>query len=110
MGENRLFESQVIVGTLHSMLVLQGTAAERIRAVGAGIPVALVKAWKADRFGNLVHRKTAQNFNPMMAAAAKTAIAEVKEIVTPGVYVQRVVLAPVSDKRIERRTIQRKSA
>ena len=63
---------------------------------------ALVKAWRGDRLGNLVYRKTAQNFNPMMAAAAKITIAEVEELVepgaidpdhvrTPGVYVKRIV-------------------
>src|SRR5437588_584402 len=60
---------------------------------------ALIKAWKADRFGNLVYRKTAQNFNPVMAAAARVTVAEVEqmvdhiapeEIITPGIYVQRV--------------------
>ena len=78
---------------------------------------ALVKAWKADRFGNLVYRHTAMNFNPMMATAAKVTIAEVEEIVdvgtldpdhvqTPGVYVQRVVLGTGYEKRIERRTVR----
>lgn len=80
---------------------------------------ALVKAWKADRFGNLVYRKTAQNFNPMIAAAARITIAEVEEIaavippeavMTPGIYVHRVVLGRAYEKRIERRTLQRKSA
>ena len=62
-----------------------------------------MKAWKADRLGNLVYRKTARNFNPMMATAGRVTIAEVEEIVeagaldpdhiaTPGIYVQRVVL------------------
>ncbi|MBL8721653.1 MAG: CoA transferase subunit A [Myxococcales bacterium] len=74
---------------------------------------AIVKAWKADRFGNLVYRKTAANFNPMMATAAKITIAEVEEIVevgsidpdqvhTPGIYVHRVVLGK-HEKRVERR-------
>ena len=76
---------------------------------------AIVKAWKADRFGNLVYRHTAMNFNPMMATAAKVTIAEVEEIVevgaldpdhvhTPGIYVQRVVKGSF-EKRIERRTV-----
>jgi 3-oxoacid CoA-transferase subunit A len=75
---------------------------------------ALVKAWKADKMGNLIYRKTTQNFNPMMAAAGKITIAEVEEIVevgeldpdqihTPSIYVQRVVLGSF-EKRIERRT------
>ncbi|RYE86960.1 MAG: CoA transferase subunit A [Myxococcales bacterium] len=78
---------------------------------------ALVKAWKADRFGNVVYRHTAMNFNPMMATAARVTIVEVEEIVevgsldpqaiqTPGVYVQRVVLGTSYEKRIERRTVR----
>jgi 3-oxoacid CoA-transferase subunit A len=78
---------------------------------------ALVKAWKADRTGNLVYRKTARNFNPIMAAAARITIAEVEElvepgqldpdhIVTPGVYVQRLVVGPHYEKRIERRILR----
>jgi 3-oxoacid CoA-transferase subunit A len=78
---------------------------------------ALVAAWKADRFGNLVYRKTAKNFNPMAATAGKITIAEVEvlveaggldpdEIDTPGVYVQRVVVAQ-REKRIERRTVRK---
>lgn len=80
---------------------------------------ALVKAWKADTFGNLVYRKTARNFNPMMATAGKITIAEVEEIVpvgeldpdqihTPGVYVQRIIKAPKLEKRIEQRTTRLK--
>ena len=76
---------------------------------------ALVKAWRGDRFGNLVYRHTAMNFNPMMATAAKTTIAEVEELVevgsidpdhihTPGIYVHRVVKGTSYEKRIERRT------
>ncbi len=78
---------------------------------------ALVKAWKADPFGNLVFRKTARNFNPMMAAAGKITIVEVEEIVdygdidpdhvhTPGIYVQMVVLGKDYEKRIEQRTVR----
>ncbi|HTX41360.1 MAG TPA: CoA transferase subunit A [Acidobacteriaceae bacterium] len=81
---------------------------------------ALIKAWKGDRTGNLIYRRTARNFNPMMAAAARITVAEVEElvepgeidpdrIVTPGVYVQRIVLGEKHQKRIERRTV-RKSA
>lgn len=76
---------------------------------------ALVKAWKADKFGNLIYKKTARNFNPMMATAGKVTIAEVEEIVevgelepdgihTPGVFVQRIIKAPHLEKRIEQRT------
>ena len=76
---------------------------------------ALIKAWRGDRLGNLVYRKTARNFNPMMATAASCTIAEIEElvqpgvldpdeIITPGVYVDRIVLGTVFSKRIERRT------
>ena len=78
---------------------------------------ALVKAWKGDRMGNLVYRKTARNFNPMMASAAKITIAEVEEIVepgtldpdqimTPGIFVKRIVIGEKFEKRIERRTVR----
>ena len=74
---------------------------------------AFVKAWKGDRLGNLVYHRTAQNFNPMMAAAAKVTIAEVDELVDPGtfdpdlvdtpsIYVQHIVECPHSEKRIEK--------
>ncbi len=77
---------------------------------------AIVKAWKGDRFGNLVYRHTAMNFNPEMATAAKITIAEVEEIVevgelapehihTPGIYVQRIFKGEGYEKRIERRTV-----
>tara|TARA_B100000989_G_scaffold256873_1_gene206227 strand:+ start:48158 stop:48856 length:699 start_codon:yes stop_codon:yes gene_type:complete len=77
---------------------------------------ALVKAWKADTMGNLIYRKTTQNFNPMMATAGKITVAEVEEIVeageldpdhihTPGIYVQRVIQGNF-EKRIERRTVR----
>jgi 3-oxoacid CoA-transferase subunit A len=78
---------------------------------------ALVKAWKGDRAGNLIYRKTARNFNPMMATAAKVTIAEVEElveagtldpdsIVTPGIYVKRIFEGHSYEKRIERRTVR----
>ena len=78
---------------------------------------ALVKAWKGDRWGNLVYRKTARNFNPMMATAATVTIAEVEELVelgeldpdciaTPGIYVKRVLHGAGYEKRIERRTVR----
>lgn len=77
---------------------------------------ALVKAWKGDRHGNLIYRKTARNFNPMMATAARVTIAEVEELVepgqlapdsimTPGVYVKRIVKGEKYERRIERRTV-----
>jgi 3-oxoacid CoA-transferase subunit A len=79
---------------------------------------ALIKAWKGDTSGNLVYRKTARNFNPMMATAAKITIAEVEHLVpvgeiepdavhTPGVYVQRIFVGEVYEKLIERRTVRK---
>lgn len=78
---------------------------------------ALVKAWKGDRTGNLVFRKTARNFNPIMAAAARITIAEVEELVepgqldpdqvhTPGIYVKRLFVAGKYEKAIEQRTVR----
>jgi len=79
--------------------------------------VALVKAWKADTAGNLIYRKTARNFNPMMATAGKVCIAEVEHLVpageldpdhihTPGIYVKRLVVNATPEKRIEQRTVR----
>src|SRR5271169_2348378 len=83
--------------------------------------LALVHAWKGDTEGNLVYRKTARNFNPIMATAARLTIAEVEHlvepgeidgdhIVTPGVYVQRIVHVPNALKRIEQRTTRKRDA
>jgi 3-oxoacid CoA-transferase subunit A len=82
---------------------------------------AIVKAWRADRLGNLVYRKTARNFNPMMATAAKITIAEVEELVepgqlepdqihTPGIYVSRVIKGSQYEKAIEQRTVRKRVA
>lgn len=81
---------------------------------------ALIRAWKGDRAGNLVYRRTARNFNPMMATAAKITIAEVEElvetgeldpnnVVTPGIYVKRIFQCTPRTKGIERRTTRTKS-
>lgn len=78
--------------------------------------VSLVKAWKADKFGNLVFRKTARNFNPAAAMAGKVCVVEVEEVVEvgaidpdhvhlPGIYVDRIVHNPNPEKRIENRTV-----
>jgi 3-oxoacid CoA-transferase subunit A len=78
--------------------------------------ISLVKAWKADKSGNLVYRYTARNFNPVVAMAGKITVAEVEEIVengeldpdqihTPGIYVHRLVLNTTPEKRIEQRTL-----
>ena len=80
--------------------------------------ISLVKAWKADKSGNLIYRKTARNFNPNVATAGKVTIAEVEEIVemgaldpdhihTPGIFVQRIVLNATPEKRIEQRTVRK---
>ena len=78
--------------------------------------IALVKAWKADKSGNLIFRRTARNFNPMVATAGRITVVEVEEIVengtfdpdavhTPGIFVQRIVLNATPEKRIEQRTL-----
>jgi 3-oxoacid CoA-transferase subunit A len=139
VGDNKLLEKKVIKGELDLRLIPQGTLAERIRAGGAGIPAFftpagagtlvaegketrdfegrpyLLESWL--RAGNLVYRKTARNFNPMMATAACITIAEVEElvevgdldpdhIITPGVYVKRILQGAHYEKRIERRTVR----
>jgi 3-oxoacid CoA-transferase subunit A len=81
----------------------------------------LVKAWKGDRWGNLVYRKTAQNFAPMIAAAGTITIAEVEELVevgeqppdhihTPSIYVQRIIQGERYEKPIEQRTVRKKAS
>ncbi|GAA4877303.1 CoA transferase subunit A [Ferrimonas pelagia] len=151
VGENALFEQQLLSGELEVELTPQGTLAEKMRAGGAGIPAfftatgygtpigegkevrqfngrhyimeesitgdfAIVKGWKADRYGNVIYRHTAQNFNPMAATAGKITVVEVEEIVepgelepsqihTPGIFVDRVILGQF-EKRIEQRTIR----
>jgi 3-oxoacid CoA-transferase subunit A len=86
---------------------------------GIRADVSLVKAWKADQEGNLIYRKTARNFNPVVAMCGKVTVAEVEEIVengalepdnihTPGVFVKRLVLNPDPEKRIENRTVRAK--
>lgn len=81
---------------------------------------AFVKAWKGDRMGNLVYRKTARNFNPLMATAAKVTIAEVEQLVevggldgdsihTPSVYVKRIFQGELYERRIEKRTVRKVS-
>ena len=150
VGENKLFEQQMLNNELEVILTPQGTLAEKMRAGGAGIPAfytatgygtpvadgketrefngkhyvledsivsdfSIVKAWKADRFGNAVYRHTAQNFNPMAASCGKITVMEVEEIVepgeldpaqihTPGIYVDRLIVGTF-EKRIERRTV-----
>ncbi|MGY2462353.1 succinyl-CoA--3-ketoacid-CoA transferase [Vreelandella sulfidaeris] len=150
VGENALFEQQMLNNEIDVVLTPQGTLAEKMRAGGAGIPAfytatgygtpigegkevrvfndrhyileeaiigdfAIVKGWKADRYGNVMYRHTAQNFNPMAATAGKITVVEVEEIVepgelepsqihTPGIYVDRVIQGTF-EKRIEKRTV-----
>ena len=84
---------------------------------GIRADVALVKAWRADRAGNLIYRKTARNFNPLAATCGRVTVAEVEEIVeigeldpdavdTPGIFVQRLVVNAAPEKRIEQRTVR----
>ena len=92
-----------------------------ILETGITADLAIVKAWKADPYGNLVFRKTSRNFNPMMATAGKITIAEVEELVepvaldpdhihTPGIYVQRLFVGQNYEKRIEQRTVRVREA
>ena len=133
VGENAEFERQFLSGELKVEFNPQG---HNKKAGGAAVgpkagaemrdyvletglygDLALVKAWKADEFGNLIYHETARNFNPMMATAAGFVIAEVEEIVptgslnadsihTPGNYVDRIVVTK-PEKRIEQRTVRK---
>ena len=82
---------------------------------------AFVKAWKGDKWGNLIYRKTSRNFNPVMATAARVTVAEVEHLVevgglepdmvhTPAIYVQRIFQGPHYEKRIEKRTVRKREA
>jgi 3-oxoacid CoA-transferase subunit A len=88
---------------------------------GLTADLSIVKAWKGDTEGNLVYRKTARNFNPMMATAGRVTVAEVEELVqpgeldpdqvhTPGIFVQRIIKGTQYQKRIEQRTVRKRSA
>ena len=104
--------TQVADGKPHEIFDGETFVLER----GIRADVSLVKAWKGDEFGNLIYRKTARNFNPMVATCGKVCIAEVEELVptgqldpdqvhTPGIFVDRIVQT-VSVKRIEQRTVR----
>ncbi len=91
-----------------------------VMETGLVADVSLVHAWKGDTEGNLVYRKTARNFNPNMATAGKVTVAEVEhlvpageldpdQIITPGIYVQRIVHVPDAKKRIEQRTVRKRA-
>ena len=86
---------------------------------GLRADLAIVHAWKADTEGNLIYRKTARNFNPIMATAAEMVVAEVEDlvqpgqidpdhIITPGIFVNRIVKLETVDKRIEQRTVRKR--
>ena len=88
-----------------------------IRETWLRADLAIIKAWRADTEGNLQFRKTARNFNPVMATAAQTTVVEVEELVdvgeispdcvhTPGIYVQRIVKSTINEKRIEKLTVR----
>ena len=87
---------------------------------GLTADLSIVKAWKGDTEGNLVYRKTARNFNPMMATAGRVTVAEVEELVepgvldpdqvhTPGIFVQRIIQGAHYEKRIEQRTVRKRN-
>lgn len=89
-----------------------------VMETGLVADLSLIKAWRADRYGNLQYRKTARNFNPVMATASKLTIAEVEELIdskidgdaihTPAIYVKRMILAADNEKRIEQRTVRKR--
>ncbi len=152
VGENAVFEQQLLNGELEVDLIPQGTLATRIAMAGMGIPAfftpagfgteiaegkevrsfggkmylleqalhadfAIVKAWKGDRLGNLVFRKTTRNFSTSMAKAGSITIAEVEQLVEPGeidpddvhvagIYVHRIFEGTNYEKRIERKTVK----
>ena len=96
--------------------VFDGT--EYVLEEGIRADVAIVKAWRGDEAGNLIYRKTARNFNPMIATCGTVTIAEVEELVevgdldpdlvhTPGIYVDRIISGSPYEKRIEKRTIRK---
>jgi len=115
------FYTKTGVGTV----VAEGKAVEEfngelyIRETWLKADLAIIKAWRADAAGNLMFRKTARNFNPNMATAARVTVVEVEEIVetgsfnpdcihTPGIYVDRIVLSTINEKRIEKLTVRQR--
>ena len=113
------FYTRTGVGTVVAEGKEEKTFGDRtfILETGLTADLAIVKAWKGDMEGNLVYRRTARNFNPMMAMAGRTTVAEVEELVpigsldpdqihTPGIFVQRIVKGEKYEKRIEKRTVQ----
>ena len=117
------FFTRTGVGTL----VAEGKPVERfgdedyVRETWLRADLAIIKAWRADPAGNLMFRKTARNFNPNMATAAAVTVVEVEELVesgafdpdcihTPGIYVDRIVVSTINEKRIEKRTTRAREA
>ena len=93
---------------------------EYVMETGLKADLSIIKAWKGDSEGNLIYRKTARNFNPLMATAGKITIAEVEQLVelgeldadqihTPGIFVQRIIQGSFYDKKIENLTIRNKN-
>ena len=116
------FYTKTGVGTLiaEGKEVKEFNGEKYILETGLVADLAIVHAWKGDTAGNLVYRKTARNFNPMMATAAKVTIAEVEHLVpageidpdhihTPGIFVQRIVAVDPALKRIEQRTLRKRA-
>ena len=117
------FYTKTGVGTLiaEGKEVKQFDGEKYIMERGLFADLAIVHAWKGDTAGNLIYRKTARNFNPMMATAGRVTVAEVEEVVapgtldpdqihTPGIFVQRIIQGVNYQKRIEQRTVRKKVA
>jgi 3-oxoacid CoA-transferase subunit A len=111
--------TEVAIGKEIRKFIVDGTEKEFLMEYAFDADFALVKAWKGDTHGNLIFKETARNFNPMMAMAGKTTIAEVEELVpagelnpdhihTPGIYVHRIFQGVNYEKRIEQRTVRKK--
>jgi 3-oxoacid CoA-transferase subunit A len=116
------FYTRTGVGTLvaQGKEVRQFGGAAYLLETGLTADVAIVKAWKGDRYGNLIYRKAARNFNPLAATAGRITVAEVEQLVEPGtlnpdeihtpeIYVQRIVVAARNEKRIEQLRISETS-
>jgi 3-oxoacid CoA-transferase subunit A len=116
------FFTKTGVGTLvaEGKEVREFNGEQYVMETGLVADLAVVHAWKGDTEGNLVYRKTARNFNPMMASAAKVTVAEVENlvqpgeidpdhIVTPGIFVKRIIHVPGAEKRIEQRTVRKRA-
>jgi 3-oxoacid CoA-transferase subunit A len=116
------FFTKTGVGTLvaEGKEVREFNGEQYVMETGLVADLAVVHAWKGDTEGNLVYRKTARNFNPMMASAAQVTVAEVENlvqpgeidpdhIVTPGIFVKRIIHVPDAEKRIEQRTVRKRA-